>query len=483
MAKARFRRIVAPSVIGALFVFLAGRIAFTHVYPLPYDESYHFGLIDYYTQYPNLFATSQPAGFDQLGSIVGDASHLYHFLLSFPLEFIRLFTSDQMVQVWLLRSLNICLGLLTLYLVYRLARRFGLSGMVSALVTAGLAITPVFYSVFAQLNYDNLLLPLTLIIFGQTWTISEKVKAGAMPTARLLGLGSLLLTATLVKYSFLPIFAAVVIYLVILLLRYAGVRTLPRKLWSGFSGSKSAVKIAALTVFVLASGVWLQQYGTNVVRYGTPHPQCHVVLSVERCEAYGPWARNYELYQTRDSRPAESIELGAFVKYWARSMYLQVYSLVRTEPGAVVFAPQQSLRVTAKLIALGGLVCIALVLGTLWRRRVPWVLLGMIVGMYGLTLWAQNYSDYQNLRALVAIQGRYLLPVLPLLYVVIALGYFTVYTKLLDFMKRATAAGAQTSTAIARLAVRQLYAVWLMAVVKISGAARPTRGSQFIANT
>lgn len=480
LAKARLKRIVVSFFVGGLFVFLASRIAYTRAYPLPYDESYHFDLIDYYTQYPNLFATSQPAGFDQLGSIVGDASHLYHWLLSFPLELIRLFTSDQMMQIWLLRSLNIVLGLLTLYLVYRLARRFGLSGMVSALVTTGLAITPVFYSVFAQLNYDNLLLPLTLIIFGQAWTVSEKVKAGAMPTARLQGLGSLLLAATLVKYSFLPIFAAVVIYLAVLMLRYAGLRSLPRKLWSGFLGSKAAIKVAVLAVFVLASGVWLQQYGTNVVRYGTPHPQCHVVLSVERCQAYAPWARNYELHATRENRPVQG--LVSFTGNWLREMYFQLFSLVRVEPGVPLFSLQKIAWPSMVVLAVGVL-CLLLLARAVLRYELPWLLLGLVGVLYVGSLWGQNFSDYQNLHQVVAVQGRYLLPLLPLCYIVVAFSYVVAHMRTTAFIARASAAGAQTSTAIARLAVRQLYAAWLMAAVKVSGAARPTRGSQFIANT
>lgn len=480
MAKARFGRIVTPSVIGVLFVFLAGRIAFTRAYPLPYDESYHFGLIDYYTQYPNLFTSSQPAGFDQLGSIVGDASHLYHFLFSFPLEFIRLFTSDQMLQIWLLRSLNMGLGLLTLYLVYRLARRFGLSGLVSAIVSAGLAITPVFYSVFAQLNYDNLLLPLTLIIFGQAWTVSDKIKSGTMPTVRILALASLLLSATLVKYSFLPIFAAVVIYLAVLMLRYAGLRVLPGKLWSGFASGRVVVRVGVVAIFVVASGVWLQQYGANVIKYGTPHPQCHVVLSVERCQAYGPWARNYELHETRSTRPLRGLQLGAYITFWLRSMYWQVYSLVHAEPGAVVYTAQSSLRMAAKVIGLGGLVCVVFALRAIWKKSIPFVLLGLMAGLYLLTLLAQNYSDFHNLHALIAVQGRYLLPILPLLYMMVALSYYVVYVKARVFTKQAAAAGAQTYTAVTKLAVRQIYAAWLMVAVKASGATHPARDVRFI---
>ncbi|TAH36637.1 hypothetical protein EYC59_00470 [Candidatus Saccharibacteria bacterium] len=479
MAKASVRRIVAPSVIGLLFVFLAGRIAFTRTYPLPYDESYHLGLIDYYTQYPNPFATTQPAGFDQLGSIVGDASHLYHYLLSFPLEFIRLFTGDQLQQLWVLRSLNIGLGLLTLYLVYRFSRRFGLSNMVSAAVTVGLAVTPVFYSVFAQLNYDNLLIPLTLIILLQTWTVSEKLKQGVLPTARLLGVSGLLLAASLVKYSFLPIFAAVALYLAVLLVRYAGIRTLPKKLWDGFAQSKAYVRVAVVALFFVASGVWLQQYGTNVVKYGTPHPQCHVVLSVERCQGYTPWARNYELHNTRDQRPVEGLQLASFTGNWLREMYFQTFSLVRVEPGVPLFSLQK-IAWPSMVVLAAGMVCMVLLAKAVFRYKLPWVLFGTVGLLYVGSLWGQNFSDYQNLHQAVAVQGRYLLPLLPLFYVVVAFSYVVALVHIRAFMAQATASGAQTFTAIARFVLRKAYAAWLMVAVKASGAAHPSRDMRFL---
>jgi hypothetical protein len=472
---------LVPFAIGVVFVYLAGKIAYTKEFPLAYDESYHLGLTNFYTQHLNPFISSQPTSADAYGSIVGDASHLYHYLLSFPLQLVRAFTESQMLQIWALRSISIGLGLLTLYLTFRLARRFGLPKKVAYLATLALAITPVFYNVAAHINYDNLLFPLTLFILLQTWTAAEKLKTGTVPTMRLVGIGSLLLAASLVKYSFLPIFAAVGLYLLVVLLRNVPLRALPRRVVRGAASTTKLQAVLLFSGFVLASGVWLQTYGTNVVRYGTPHPQCHVVLSVERCQAYAPWARNYALHQTRAERPMEGAQLVPFTYLWVKSMTHQTFSLVHVEQGAIAVYTLQKLGWPAVALVLAGLLCMLLLLRSVLRGKVPWVLFGSVGVVYMLSLWGQNFSDYQNLHQVVAVQGRYVLPVLPLLYMAAALGYTAAFSNAKAFALQNKPADVWGYASVAWLGVRRLCATYLLVVVKLSGAARPT-GVRFITN-
>lgn len=218
---------------GALFVFLAGRISLTRNF-LPYDEGYHYGLIQFYAHHLNPFMSHEPAGMNAYGLVARQGSYLYHYLMSLPLHVIQLFWHSGYSQLVALRSLDIVFGLATLYLAYRLARRLGLSNVPAQLVVLALAITPVFYDLAAQLNYDNLLLPLTLLSVLVALNVTEKVRTGQAWLSHLAGLIALLLLTSLVKYSFLPIMAAIVIYVTAVLLKAYGIKSLLVTLYRSF---------------------------------------------------------------------------------------------------------------------------------------------------------------------------------------------------------------------------------------------------------
>lgn len=418
---------ILPAAIAGIFIALAGKIAFVRQFPLPYDESFHVGLIRLYTHHLNPFLASQPAGADVYGAVARDPSYLYHYLMSFPLRLFQAVGLSDFGQIIALRSLNIALGLVTIYLTYRLARRLGMSKLGGQLVALALAATPVFYDVAAQVNYDNLLVPIALLTVLMALRLCDAVKQGKVAAAQLAGLISLLMVGTLVKYSFLPIAAAVAIYVGWQLLRRLGVRAT----LAGFAKSVIEMQrgklLVVAAVTVLASVCWLQRYGVNLAQYHTPHPQCHVVLSVQDCSVYGPWARNYQLHETAAQRPIGRIHLVGFSLTWVKLMYSELFSTVYNTPTS-----SGLFKIYAPLLGLGTLIVAGAVFAAIfvWRRlrQHPTVvaLLGISVS-YGAVLWLQNYSDFDNLHMIVAVQGRYLLPVLPILYAIIGLVYVNAF--------------------------------------------------------
>lgn len=402
----------------AVFITLAARIAFTRVYPLPYDEGFHFGLIQLYTHHLNPFLAGQPAGADAFGAVARDPSYLYHYLMSFPLRLISLFTHVTIQQVVALRLLNIGFGVGSLALLRKLAMRLGASAVMANLTVLALAVTPVFYDLSGQINYDNILIPLTLLTLLETWSVADIIKRGQVSVARLGRLLALLLLTSLIQYSFLPIMVAICVYLVVLLIGQSHRKSLH---WN--VNWKSRSTLLAIVLVVVSATLWTQRYGVNLVTYHTPDPQCGTVLSVQDCSQYGPWYRNYLLHESYAAHAPNGLQVGSFTKLWARTMYYGVYSLVHTRSNAVVSTPINAVRIAAKFMLAG-----SLLYGLLrWHRAkgtgVPWALLGLVGFAYTLALWAQNFSDFRHLGAVVAIQGRYLLLVLPIVYALMARMY------------------------------------------------------------
>jgi hypothetical protein len=414
------QKIFIFSGISTLFVALAAKIAFVRQFPLPYDEGFHFGLIRLYAHHLNPFLASQPAGADGLGAVARDSSYLYHYLMSFPYRFIALFAHSEIVQVWILRGLNILLGLVTLGLVYRLARRCGLSVLGSQLVILALAITPVFYDLAGSINYDNLLVPLTLTSLLLTLSIRDRLKRGEMPVSATVGLGSLLLVTSLVKYTFLPLMVGIALYVAFITLRQMRGRSMTL-LGQHVRQLAYGRQFLLIVCLLLSSVLWAQRYGVNMVSYHTPHPQCDAVLSVAACEQYAPWARNYQLHQTRAARPMPASSALYFTFSWVRSMYIQLFSIVSYRPdGSVLYTTQTTLRYIARTLVLCGVIAAIFTWQILARQRSRWGLFATVAGLYLLSLYVQNLSDFRNLHAMVAIQGRYLLPILPLVYIAVA---------------------------------------------------------------
>lgn len=411
-----------PAVIAGIFIALAGKIAFVRQFPLPYDEYFHVGLIRLYTHHLNPFLGSQPAGGDAYGAVARDPSYLYHYLMSFPMRLFQAAGLNDFGQVIALRSLNIALGLSTLYFMYKLGRRLGLSVWAARLVTLALAVTPVFYDVAAQVNYDNLLVLISVLTVLATLRLREAIQVGKLPFGQLAYFVVLLIVGTLVKYSFLPIALTVVLYLGWQIVRNLRVRAMPATLKAGFTGMAAGKRLLIISLVVVTGAAWVQRYGVNLAVYHTPHPQCHIVLSVQECSAYGPWARNYQLHETIAQRPFAGLHFAHFTLTWSKMMLTEPFSIVYNTPAAGgLYAMNLPLLAGAGVLLAGAGLVIVLRFRRCMRGWIPGLL--VFSGVYCAFLWAQNYSDFNNLHEIIAVQGRYLLPVLPAVYTAIGLAY------------------------------------------------------------
>lgn len=406
-------------VVIGLLGLQAAWIALSGVYPMAFDEEYHLGLIKLFADHLSPFWNAQPAGADAFGAVVRDPSYLYHYGMSFPYRLIRLFTNDLMTQVLLLRAMNIGLFAGGLYVYRRVLLKTGAS---MALVHGCLLIfvlIPVVPLLAAQINYDNVFFLLVGVSLWLALRFSESL--GSKQPADVAALLLLLvvgIAGSLIKYAFLPILLALLLYAGFRLQRvYRSPRIIIAHLLAGFAKLGMAAKIGLVISLLIAIGLAGERYGLNIIRYHTPVADCSQVLSEEQCSQYGPWKRDHTLELTKTNN-GDGPHI--YMLRWLSGMWLRLFFAV-AGPG-VNYQTRGPLTIPA-LAAIGfagiGTVLVLCSGRALFRKynAAALRLLLVMVAVYIATLWLDGYEAYHRTGKPVAINGRYLLPVLPIVFV------------------------------------------------------------------
>ncbi len=413
-----FRLIVGVLVLQAAWIALSGR------YPMAFDEDFHLGIIRLYAHHLSPFWSSQPPGADVYGAVARDPSYLYQYLMSFPYRLVSALTHDQTIQVLVLRGLNIALLAGSLPLYRRLLLKTGASRALVHTCLALLVLIPIVPFLAAQINYDNLLLPLTALVLLVAVNFAQELRQyKRINTERLIWLMVLCLLGSLVKYAFLPIALATFAYLAICLRQtYAKQHKFWLSLGFGLTLMTRRTRGLLLILLVISLGMFAQRYGVNLVRYHTPVPACSKVLSVKQCSAYGPWIRDYNF---AINKVDEEHSPFVFTADWLNGMWLRLFFAVG--------GPNTDFETRGPLPvpAIGAIVFAGLgvVVSIGWGRRVLRRYDRSVLGLFGLVsafyiavLWLDEYQAYVRTGQPVAINGRYLLPVILLLFVFVGLA-------------------------------------------------------------
>ncbi|HMH31115.1 MAG TPA: hypothetical protein VK534_01410 [Methylomirabilota bacterium] len=402
-------------IIG-LLVVQAAWIALSGLYPMAFDEDFHLGVIKLYAAHATPFWSSHPAGGDAFGALARDPSYLYHYLMSFPYRFIGLFTDNQTTQVIILRFINIGLSAAALPLYRRLLLKTGASRTLvqgSLLILVLVPITPL---LAAQINYDNVIMPLTAIFLLLTLKLDRSFKPKSLDTKTLLAFLGIGVLTTLVKYAFLPIFVAAFGYLLVRAWqKYKRLPQFAAALASGWRVMTRWSKVGLIIVLLLSAGLFAERYGVNLAKYHTPVPDCAQVLDYNHCKSYGPWIRdyNFELNKGDASRSPISFTQHWFYGMWFRSFFAVDGPATDFQTRGPLVLPS----VAAIIFVVAGGLALLVAANRLWRRYsapVMWLFVS-VTGVYIVVLWLTEYQLFLQTGRAVAINGRYLLPVLPFL--------------------------------------------------------------------
>lgn len=410
-------------IIVGLFTLQAVWLACSALYPMAFDEDFHFGLIKLYAYHASPFWDAHPVGGDIFGALTRDPSYLYQYLMSFPYRLISALTSSQSAQVIALRFLNIGFVAIGLVLYRKLLLKTKAPSLYVNLSLFLFVLVPIFPYLAAQINYDNLLLPLIAWALLLTVKLRESFTKKSLDVKTLLILTSVLMASSLVKYAFLPIFVIILAYLI-----YGAYLTYvtPKNLWQAITkGSKSLSRLAlvGLSLLAIISGVlFVERYGINLAKYHSPTVDCGKVLDYDHCRSYGPWIRDYDLERAKGDTSLSAL---AFNNDWFQGMWFRSFFAISGATNDFQNSGPLTLpAVGTILFASIGLIAFIYKGKAVIRRYnspVIWLLLCVSVFYVGV-LWLDNYQMYTKAGKAVAINGRYLLPVIPIAMLLTALA-------------------------------------------------------------
>jgi hypothetical protein len=431
-SKKFFYGIVALLIIQAMWMALTAR------YPMAFDENFHFGIIQIYSHQWSPFIASTPPDSGAYGELTRTPSYFYHYLMSFPYRLVALFTDQQVIQVVALRFINIAFFAGGLVTFYRLLSRLKFSAGAINLSLLMIVLIPVVPFLAGQINYDNLLfliIPLTaLLALSCGETLSKK---GLLPATKLVLLFSLGMVGSITKYAYLPILFAVLVYLSVLLVRHKKYQGVFTKTWGSFKALRPKLQIALVVLFVIAGGLFIERYGVNVVAYGSPEPDCAKVESVSHCMQYGPWERNYSIKTNNEAAGNTSLpNQFTFLPEWVAGMMHRLYFAINYDYVNYYELPLPIL--TASIVGAIGLILVVIYWRTLFSNNPHLWLIVTLVAVYLAALLYVNYSDYLRYKMLLAVNGRYLILILPFVFAFIATAYSLAFKKI-ALKKQATA--------------------------------------------
>lgn len=421
-----FYGVVAFLVLTSLWVALSS------LYPMAFDEDFHLGIIKLYADIWNPFSLTQPTGPAPFGALETDPSYLFHYLMSFPYRLLAHFTSSEMAIVIGLRLINIALFAAGFILYRKVLLRAKVSQAITNAVLAVFVLIPVVPLLAGQINYDNLLILIVAMVLLLAMQIREQlIKKQKLLVKQTLWLVLLLLFASVVKYAFLPIAAGVVFYLCYEIIKTLKKnKQLPKQFWNDTLLLAWPLKITVLVLAVMGAGLFAQRYVGNIMQHHDLVPDCAVVLDEERCSAYSVWNRDNIYANTKPDTELRG-PIGYTLIDWSWGMWQRLfYTLAGPTNGYDTKRPLPIPSISAiVLIAFGAMLLVWF--GRQILREYPVFILFLVVGgLYVAALWLQVYQMYVYTARPVAINGRYLIPLLPALGAIVAVAYSKFFSRI-----------------------------------------------------
>ncbi len=411
----------------ALFVLESAWIAVSAAYPMVFDENTHFGVIQLYAHRWSPIFWSQPPDAAWAGPLAREPSYLYQYLMSFPYRLISALTGSQMVQIIFLRFINIALFGMGLILFRRLLLKTKVSRAMANGVLLFFILTPVVPLLAGQINYDNLVMPLAAWALLLTLSVSNRLaRDKPLRLGQMLQLLTLCMFGSLVQFEFLPIFMGIVLWLGWQIWRRNKQKSLKfvHDVKANWQSSSWQRKLAVGLPLIIALVMFTEMYGVNLAIYHNPTPSCDQVLSARECAGYGAWQRNQ--IALAHKVPVNTNPL-LYTASWTYRMF--VASFYTSSGGA---SPQAYYLSINPLPIVFGAALIVFLVGVLLFVRYHQVIfrryhyigfLLFICLLYAGLLLVRNYADFLHVGQKIAINGRYLFPVILPAMLLVALAY------------------------------------------------------------
>jgi len=401
----------------ALFVFQAVWIALSFRYSMMYDEYYHFGLIEYFSHQWLPWINNQSVNLDQYSALARSPYLFYHYLLSFPFRIVALFTSDFYTQVISTRFINIGLFVGGLVVFAKLFKAMKIQPIFRNVALLFLVLLPVTPFVAATVSYDNAIFLLTAIFMfvGIRIIQSPKIQWHDYVLIVLIGMAG-----SLMKIAFLPIFAAGFIYVFIhLFINHR--KKIKYNFIQSFIASSLWLKLLLIISTVIVGFFFIERFGVNIIQYHSLEPSCAVQIGAERCRSNYVELRSGDLKKARTGVPAQAPQ---YTLTWISTMESGLLITGANTKGKYGTEMGQPLPIISVVVSIGAIVSLATFFYSFDKLRKLsgfWMMMSISI-LYVGVLFYKNFSDYYTYYQAIAIQGRYLLPLLPVIMVFLVLG-------------------------------------------------------------
>ena len=416
-------------VIVGILLLQAAWFALTVQYPMAFDENYHFGVIQLYAQQWLPFMSTQPPASEAFSDLTRYDSYMFHYLMSFPYRFISAFISNQTAQIIILRFINIGLFIGGMFLFRNLLRRIHMSQALINFAFLILILIPIVPFLAATISYDNLAFLVAPFFISLIISCSHAIRRNSLPVTIVVLMLAAGIFGSLVKYAFLPIFAAGLIYLLIVWLRAGAKQKVLKGVWRSFVLERRVVQISLIAIAILSLGLFTERYGVNFVQYHRFEPTCDQIRSESECVQFGPWGRDHATkLRVEATNPPYDPPMQIFVPAWVANYMFRLYFAINYNYDTQIPLPIPY--ITAYVIGMFGLLLCLVFWRTIIKIDRYLLLFALILVLYIGALFYTNFSGYLRLHTIVAANGRYLILVLPLLFALLGLAYRELFIRI-----------------------------------------------------
>lgn len=392
------------------FAIMSVFFALSINYGIPSDERYHFRFIEFYANRPILdgpVIVDQGVNYFDLQDIQRIPSYLYHYVFGFVLSGLRLVSDSLFFQITALRFFNIIIGVFAIFQIKSLFRQLKATNLLTNLTICSLILTGMFSWTVASISYD----PVAILMFVGLMRFCVDIIKNGIRLKQLIALTTISMALVLTKVSLSPFIAvALLVAAVLALTNRENKPLIENNLYF-----KKPINVLLTVAFILFSLLSVERLGLNIVRYGSIQPTCDKLHTTQQCLEDDVFSRNYiqkNIYAEQKMN-GESVNISpiSYTTNWVKSMYERLafyygHEQMRANTGAVVV-----FWVSASFVFVSWLVA---------RKKIKLskeeIFLALVLFGYIVILFMFNLRTLIRLGQPYALQGRYLLPILPILY-------------------------------------------------------------------
>ncbi len=323
-------------------------------------------------------------------------------------------------EVILLRIVNVIYSIGTVFVTYLLSKEIFKNKWKRLLPIFLLTNTLMFVFLSSSINYDNLANLLSILsIFYFVKFVKSKIDI-----KYLLLMILFLCLGALTKFTVLPLAFILVILCVVDIFR-------KKELLNKIKMGKEYLLLLPILFFGFLN---LELYGKNIIQYGGLEPDCNKILTHEQCLLNGVYYRDNVTFQSTKIdgvkgyisliTSGERVDPFRYFLKWLPNLTMKIYGVFADHS---LFMPEPYWYIFISIFLLSS------VLGIVNFKK--WDIIEkylLIISLFYISVlfFFQNYSMYLSFNHYyLALQGRYIFPVISIMYILFSKSLFSIEKK------------------------------------------------------